>query len=154
MRLYAGVNGSTLIDDTYNSSPIALEAALRALEALTVTGKKIVILGDMRELGGYAVAEHRKMGLLAGNIADVVIGVGESAKDLVESAKGKKASVTEWYATSTEAGKTILPKIGNGDIILVKGSQGVRMEKCSAMLLANKEDIKNLPRQEDEWKRR
>lgn len=154
MRLYAGIHGSTLIDDTYNSSPIALIAALHAVESLSVSGKKIVILGDMRELGGYSVAEHRKAGLLAGNIADIVVGVGESAKDLVESAKGKKAAITERYATSVEAGKAILPRVGKGDIILVKGSQGVRMEKCAALLLANKTDISNLPRQESEWKRR
>lgn len=154
MRLFAGVNNSTLVDDTYNSSPIALEAALRAVESVPTQGKKIAILGDMRELGGYSVTEHRKMGLLAGNIVDVVIAVGREAKELAESAKGKKAQVVEWYATSLEAGKAILPRIGKGDIVLVKGSQGVRMEKCAAMLLAHKEDAQSLPRQESAWRRR
>jgi len=154
MRLFAGVNGSTLVDDTYNSSPIALEAALRALESGPTTGKKIVLLGDMRELGGYSVSEHRKMGLLAGNIADTVIAVGEEAKELAESAKGKKAEVVEWYATSVEAGEAILPRINKDDIVLVKGSQGVRMERCAEMLLAKKEDAHDLPRQESAWRRR
>lgn len=154
MRLYQGVNDSIIIDDTYNSSPIALEAALHALEGITAPGKKIVLLGDMRELGGYSVTEHKKAGLLAGNIADIVIGVGESAKDLMESAKGKKASVVEWHRNASEAGRAIKEKISQGDIILVKGSQGVRMERCAEMLLANTEDIRNLPRQDREWKKR
>jgi UDP-N-acetylmuramoyl-tripeptide--D-alanyl-D-alanine ligase len=94
------------------------------------------------------------MGLLAGNIADIVIAVGEEARELAESAKGKKAQVVEWYATSTETGRVILSRVGKGDIILVKGSQGVRMERCAEMLLANTEDRKDLPRQEWEWKRR
>jgi UDP-N-acetylmuramyl pentapeptide synthase len=154
MRIFAGTNNSTLIDDTYNSSPIALEAALRALESVPAQGKKIVLLGDMRELGGYSVTEHRKMGLLAGNIADIVIAVGGEAKELAESAKGKKAQVVEWYESATDAGKAILPRIGKGDVVLLKGSQGVRMERCTEMLLGDKKDSKNLPRQEREWKKR
>jgi UDP-N-acetylmuramoyl-tripeptide--D-alanyl-D-alanine ligase len=154
MRLFSGVNDSTLIDDTYNSSPIALEAALRAVESLETGGKKIAVLGDMRELGGYSVQEHQKAGVLAGNVCDVVIGVGESAKDLVESAKGKRAQVLEWCPDAESAGKSLVSRVGKGDIVLVKGSQGVRMEKCSAMLLAHKEDSKDLPRQERAWKNR
>jgi UDP-N-acetylmuramoyl-tripeptide--D-alanyl-D-alanine ligase len=154
MRIYEGLNHTTLIDDTYNASPVAVEAALKTVEHLPVVGRRIVVLGDMRELGGYSVTEHRKAGLLAGNVADIVIGVGESAKDLVESAKGRKASVVEWYAHASEAGKRVKDLLEKGDIVLVKGSQGVRMEKCAIELLANPEDAAYLPRQERAWQRR
>jgi UDP-N-acetylmuramyl pentapeptide synthase len=73
---------------------------------------------------------------------------------LVDGAKGRKASVVEWYAHASEAGKRVKDLLEKGDIVLVKGSQGVRMEKCAIELLANPEDAAYLPRQERAWQRR
>ena len=61
-RLFKGVHGSVVIDDSYNSSPVAVEEALSMLESFPATGRRVAILGDMLELGRYSVMEHERMG--------------------------------------------------------------------------------------------
>ncbi|MEK7137197.1 MAG: Mur ligase family protein, partial [Patescibacteria group bacterium] len=87
MRLLHGVNGSLIIDDSYNSSPVALREALAALASLEVRGRKIAVLGDMLELGEYSDEEHKKSGALAASSCDILCTVGAFAKGFAVGAR-------------------------------------------------------------------
>lgn len=156
MRLHAGMNNSTIIDDTYNASPAAVSMALSALKELSVVGRKIVVLGDMLELGTYSVAEHQAIGREAA-FADVVVTVGPRARDIALTAgtAGVDAMHIIECADATAAGAHVASILKEGDVVLVKGSQGIRMEKTVAHLLADRALAPHvLVRQEREWKSR
>jgi len=157
MKLIPGFNGSLIIDDTYNSSPIAVESALKTLEKIETTngGRRIVVLGDMLELGKYSSEAHRDIGKKAAEVADIVIGVGVRSGNIVEGAKsgGVSRKLLQHFKTAEEAGVFLLDTISRGDIILIKGSQKVRMERIVKMLMEHPEDAKKLlVRQEEVWK--
>ncbi len=161
MRVIEGKNGSTIIDDTYNSSPTALLAALTTLRE--VSGKrKIAMLGDMLELGAYSEEEHWKAGRQAGAFVDEIITVGKRSRWMAEAAKssGLPQGRIHMFASAEEAGEFMLSILARGDIILAKGSQGggentIRMERAVKMLMAHPQEAKTkLVRQEDEWSRR
>ena len=80
MRLLSGINGTLIIDDTYNSSPFACESALKTLGEIKSDGQKIAILGDMLELGKHTVEAHKNIGRIAKENADVLIVVGPRAE--------------------------------------------------------------------------
>lgn len=157
MRKLEGVNGSSIIDDTYNSSPAAVEFALSVLEKAQIKGKKIVALGDMRELGSFAEEEHNKVGKRVARIADLLITVGPLSKFTASSAKeaGMSGNNVFEFLDSREAGAFLKPKIAQGDLILAKGSQNtIRMERLVLEILANPErDRHLLVRQEDFWQK-
>lgn len=157
MKILDGIEGSVIIDDSYNSSPVALEEALNTINEVTVPGRKIVVLGDMLELGSFSVDEHRRAGKQAASIADILITVGVRARHIIEGAQEaemKKQDILQ-FSESKEAGIKIKELIKNGDLILIKGSQGVRMEKVVEVIMAHPEKKKELlVRQEDEWLRR
>jgi UDP-N-acetylmuramoyl-tripeptide--D-alanyl-D-alanine ligase len=158
MKILEGVKDSVLLDDCYNSSPIALVEALRVLKNLkkAETGRKIAILGDMRELGTYSKAEHEYMGEVVSKCADIIVLVGvetlhayEVALTLVGEEKVKH------FDDSVSAGEYLVSIVGAEDILLVKGSQGIRMERISKMLLApHLKPASVLVRQEEEWNER
>lgn len=145
MRIIEGINNSTIIDDTYNSSPVAVEEALETLK--TVDGKrKIAVLGDMLELGQFSIDAHKDIGEKAKKIADMLVTVGMRSKVM----EGDKQ-----FADSREAGEFLKNEIKEGDIVLVKGSQGTRCERIVEEVMANpKQKAKLLVRQEKEWKSR
>ena len=154
MNIIEGISGSTIIDDTYNASPVALEEGLNILKEIKTEGRKIVMLGDMLELGKFSVAEHRRLGLLASKNADVIITVGIRAKDYAEGAieGGYSAENIFSFDNSESAGKYAQTIIKPYDCVYVKGSQGMRMEKAVVMIMANsKIKDKLLVRQEKEW---
>jgi UDP-N-acetylmuramoyl-tripeptide--D-alanyl-D-alanine ligase len=150
-RLFSGIHDSMLIDDTYNSSPVAAEEALETLKSFPGAGRRIAILGDMLELGRYSVQEHERIGVIAGDSADVVVAVGIRARALAKTAH--KAKVRE-YNDARLAAQELPTLIRPGDIILIKGSQSIRTERITEALLANPADAIKLVRQEKEWKRR
>ncbi|MFM2357876.1 MAG: hypothetical protein RJA61_613 [Candidatus Parcubacteria bacterium] len=157
MNIIKGKNGSILIDDSYNSSPIALEEALNTLEMAVCTGKKIAILGDMLELGKFSIEEHKRLGKKLAKICDTLVTVGIRGKFFAEGAlkarMGKRKVVS--FETSIEAGDFIQNKVEKGDLILIKGSQGVRMEKVTKILLGEPERAQELlVRQDEEWSKR
>lgn len=157
LRLIKGVKGSIIIDDTYNASPVAMESALETLSKLEGKAKKIAVLGDMLELGKHASTEHRRMGEIAGKICDMVITVGIRARHIAEGAliAGLSEKKIFQFEDSKEAGKFLEQKIKEGDIALVKGSQGMRMERAVLEVMANPEKAKELlVRQEEEWNSR
>ena len=150
-RILPGINGSILIDDSYNASPAAAEEILRSLDLVKGTGRRITILGDMLELGRYSMEEHARIGALAAKHADVVIGVGTRSRAIADAAQGTEAL---HFDDSLQAAEALPATIGKGDIVLVKGSQGVRMERVTKALLGNEADLERLVRQDPEWLRR
>ncbi|MFA6273351.1 MAG: UDP-N-acetylmuramoyl-tripeptide--D-alanyl-D-alanine ligase [Candidatus Paceibacterota bacterium] len=157
MKILRGIKNSLIIDDTYNSSPVALEEALLTLENLKCKGRKIAVLGDMLELGKHSNDEHEKAGALAGNFVDLLITVGKRAEGFTTGAlkAGLAAGKIIRLENSREAGNYLDQNITAGDIILVKGSQGVRMEKTVEEIMAEPENKeKLLVRQDKEWQKR
>ncbi len=157
MRVIEGLKGSIIIDDTYNSSPIAVEAAVDVLTDIKTKGKKIAVLGDMLELGRFTEDEHKKLGAQVGKIADLILAIGPRAKYIVEGALGvdmSEKNIIE-FDDARIAGKYLEGVIGKGDIILLKGSQSMRVERAVEEIMAHPEDaLRLLVRQEDEWKAR
>lgn len=155
MKMINGIKGSTIIDDTYNSSPIALESALHALSSRG--GRRIAVLGNMAELGGYSRRAHYEAGKLVAKSADILFAVGLSAKDFVRGARdaGMPPAKIYEFRTSVEAGKKLLQILRASDSVLIKGSQSARMEKAVKMIMLEKHLSKHLlVRQESEWNKR
>lgn len=154
LSLIEGVNDSYIIDDTYNSSPVALHAALDVLKEMEAN-RKIAVLGDMLELGKYTEEEHRQAGERLSKIIDILVVVGPRAKFIAEGAidNGFKKENIYNFDSSTETGTFLESIVKKGDITLIKGSQGVRLEKAVEMIMKNKElKYKLLCRQDKEWR--
>lgn len=152
-RILSGINGSLLIDDSYNASPAAVEEALAGLSHIPDRTRKIAALGDMLELGRYSVEEHARIGTLAAEKVDVLIAVGTRSRATRDAAV--KAGMPEEsalaFATSKEAAEALATMVQEGDVILVKGSQGIRTERIMERLLNDAKDREKLVRQEREW---
>ncbi|MBU4369860.1 UDP-N-acetylmuramoyl-tripeptide--D-alanyl-D-alanine ligase [Patescibacteria group bacterium] len=134
MVLLPGVNNSLIIDDTYNSSPQAVESALDTLEAIIPVSlaRKWVILGDMLELGDLSEKMHREIGeKIIQTDVDYLITVGKQAQYIAQQAREKGFNQEGIFSFDNALGVVPLlkPRIKNGDIILVKGSQAARMER-------------------------
>ncbi|MDE2037929.1 MAG: UDP-N-acetylmuramoyl-tripeptide--D-alanyl-D-alanine ligase [Patescibacteria group bacterium] len=154
MNIIPGLNGSTLVDDTYNSSPDAAEAALEAVKGLECAGARIAVLGDMMELGSYAAEEHRRIGALAAKAVQRLYTVGPRSRLTADEAlkAGMPADMVRSFDTADEAAAHVAKEAAAGDVILVKGSQSVRMERVSKALLAEPSRAAELlVRQEREW---
>jgi UDP-N-acetylmuramoyl-tripeptide--D-alanyl-D-alanine ligase len=129
--------GFTVINDTYNSNAKAL---LSMVETIVDGGagakRKIVIAGEMRELGENAAQIHYETGQKIAEIGvDKLFGVEGFANDLLKGAKDAGLRETEFYEDSTVAAEKFLTEVQAGDLILVKGSRGVRTEKIIEKLL-------------------
>lgn len=154
MRLISGIKETLIIDDTYNSSPAALEAALETLSELRIAGRKIAVLGDMLELGPHTIAAHRMAGARAARVAHLLVTVGLRMQFATEEASRKKMGkrVLHHFNDSREAGRWLQNEIQPGDVILVKGSQSLRMERVVEEIIAEPERRKELlVRQDPEW---
>lgn len=157
MNLLSGIKGTTIIDDTYNASPVSVGAALDVFKILPKNEetKFYACLGDMLELGKDSVQMHREIGWKVAEIgADVLIACGALAKDIAVGARegGMGESQVFHFAKPGEAGKFLQEKIKSGDVVLIKGSQGIRMEKAVKEIMA--EPMKAgelLVRQGPEW---
>ncbi|MEK9177972.1 MAG: cyanophycin synthetase, partial [Patescibacteria group bacterium] len=181
MNIIPGINGSMLIDDTYNSSPDAVMSALETLKELKsevtsnaikedfglvnlsnipigqVSHRKIAVLGDMMELGRFSTDEHRKIGKEVASIVNILITVGPRARMIAEEAikSGMPADYVKCFNSSLDAAPYVASIASPGDIILVKGSQSPRLERVTKALLREPEKAdKLLVRQEEEWGRR
>ena len=153
LNLLEGIKGSMILDDSYNSSPIAVEAALEVLKEMPAK-RKIAALGDMLELGKYTIDEHRKVGRLVKDVADILFVVGPRSKFTSEEARiaGMSAENIFEFSTSGEAKVKIQEILQEGDLILIKGSQGMRTEKITEEIMAHPENKSELlVRQEKEW---
>ena len=157
MNLIPGLSGSTIIDDTYNSSPDAALSALGSLKGIVCSGRKIVAFGDMMELGKFSAEEHRRIGKEMSSVIGAtgfLVTVGPRAKMTAEEAlkSGLADRSVRAFDSADEAAAYLASIMGQGDVILVKGSQSVRMEKVSKALLCEPERAGELlVRQEAEW---
>lgn len=159
LRLLKGIRGSIIIDDTYNSSPAAALAALDTLKSIQNGGKKIAVMGDMLELGKYSAGAHRTVGERVAMCADFLITVGFRARAMGEAALDAgmpDASIREYEQNeSVRAGKELEPELKEGDIVLVKGSQSMRMERTVLEIMADPDRASDLlVRQDPEWQER
>lgn len=122
----------TLIDDTYNANPTSMAAALKSLSRLAGTRRKVAILGDMRELGGAYERSHREMGQLAAKLVDQLIVVGEGGKLIRQAALA--AGLPAEQTTELKDWDAIVPQLRDNDIVLVKGSRAVHMDKIVGLI--------------------
>ncbi len=126
-------SGATLVDDSYNSNPEAAQLALQAARLLD--GRRhVAILGEMLELGKAERRYHRELGAAAADLGfDLVVGVGALTTDLVTAA-GAGGARTAWFEDSGAAGAGAPALVGDGDVVLVKGSRGSALEHVVAAL--------------------
>ena len=152
LNIIEGIKDSTIIDDTYNSSPESCRAAIDVLSDFP-KDNKIAILGDMLELGDFSLNSHKKVGeYLQNKDIKILVTVGRLS---VEIANGAKEHVSEIYSIETwedfEGIKEKL-KIDEKTVVLVKASQGIRLEKVTKMLMKNPEKaLYLLVRQDERW---
>ncbi|MDD5294730.1 MAG: UDP-N-acetylmuramoyl-tripeptide--D-alanyl-D-alanine ligase [Patescibacteria group bacterium] len=157
MNLIDGIKHTLIIDDTYNSSPTSVMSALDIITKIPIakTARRFAVLGDMLELGRYSEDGHKEVGrYVAKTKISKLIAVGERARDIARGAQeaGMLRDNIFEYTNVAEAGRFIQQRILSGDLILVKGSQGMRMEKIIKELMAEPLRAKELlVRQEEEW---
>lgn len=136
LRLVAvpGPKESIIIDDTYNSSPDSAMAALNLLEDLD--GRRIAVLGDMLELGQAEVDSHRLIGRRAADVAHILLAVGPRARLIAAEAQavGMPAERVFWVAETPDAIPVLEEIIEPRDVVLIKGSLGMRMDRIVAAL--------------------
>jgi UDP-N-acetylmuramoyl-tripeptide--D-alanyl-D-alanine ligase len=154
LNLVEGVKNTMIIEDSYNAAPQSTLAALEVLEKVEAR-RKIAALGDMLELGEETEKGHREIGKKVAKVANLLFAVGEKARFIADEAEksGLDKKYIFCYNTSSEAKIPIQNKLQEGDVILIKGSQGARMERISEEIMRNPKDAeKLLPRQSAEWK--
>ena len=121
----------TLIDDSYNSSPAALARALEALGAERAAGRRVAVVGEMRELGAFEVPLHEESGRRAAGAVDLLVGIGgPAARALVGAARaaGLGAGQAHYWESSDAAADAVAALLQPGDVVLVKGSRGTRTD--------------------------
>ncbi len=126
--------GALLLDDTYNASPESTLAALNLLEDLE--GRRVAVLGDMLELGLYEAHGHEIVGVRAAEVVDELVTVGERGRMIAMAARSTgfdRNKITE-LENSQEAIEYLRPKLDEKDVVLVKGSHGMRMDRIVAAL--------------------
>jgi UDP-N-acetylmuramoyl-tripeptide--D-alanyl-D-alanine ligase len=130
-----GQHGATVLDDSYNASPASTIAALNVLAELS--GRKIAVLGDMLELGSYEIEGHRKVGRRAVEVADVLIAVGPRGRLIGEEVLRWGRRPEDVLFAANNAGAIVLLEqiLQPGDMVLVKGSRGMRMEEIVAAIM-------------------
>jgi len=116
--------GGVLINDCWNANPASMTAALRDLVSRTNGGRRLAVLGGMAELGAEGPRYHREIGRLLSDV-DHAIAVGELARDY---------GAEEWVADANEAAERLAALVQPGDVVLVKGSRSVGLERVAAKL--------------------
>lgn len=157
MHVLAGLNGSCLVDDSYNASPEAMIEGLSVTARVAEQNKSrvLAVLGDMKELGEESVSGHEAVGKKCAELKiDRLITVGEDAKIIGEAASraGLPAKNISHFTEATVAGEEVFKEIKAGDIVFIKGSQAARLDRVAAILLADKKIAEEvLVRQGKEW---
>jgi UDP-N-acetylmuramoyl-tripeptide--D-alanyl-D-alanine ligase len=129
-------HGATIYDDTYNSNPYALSSALALLQRADVVGRRIAVIGDMLELGDRELQYHYDSGRNIPESVDIIIAVGRRSASLLDGAR--HAGFTEerlfHFEDAVSAGKFLHSFLREGDLVLLKASRGVGLDKAVAML--------------------
>jgi UDP-N-acetylmuramoyl-tripeptide--D-alanyl-D-alanine ligase len=151
MNVLHGIKDTIIIDDTYNSSPLAASSALQSLYSLQVP-QRIAILGSMNELGTSSSAEHEKLGLMCDpNMLSWVITIGEEAEKYLAPKARQRGCQVKSFKSAIDAGGFASSVLEEGAAVLVKGSQGnIYAEEAVKVLCVMSEDIE-LVRQSPKW---
>ena len=131
-RVVAGAGGVTILDDCYNASPTSMEAALATLASLVAGGKgrAVAVLGDMLELGGAEEEEHRRLGRNALKCVELAAFFGPRSSLTFEEFRSSSSSSSSAHFTEIEPLLAWLrPRLAPGDVLLVKGSRGMKLER-------------------------
>lgn len=152
MRILPGYRETTLIDDTYNSSPEAAKAALRTLYQIE-SPQRIAILGNMNELGGMSPGAHKEVGEMCDSgLLDWVVTIGDDAARFLAPAARARGCQVESFMSPLDAGAFVNKVMRPHAVVLAKGSQnGVFAEEAIKMLLAHIDDEQLLVRQSPAW---
>ncbi len=134
LRVLAGPNGSTIIDDSYNASPASMLAALDLLAEMP--GRRVALLGEMRELGPAEEEGHRQVGEWAAGACDVLIVIGERARPLAEAARAAGHGDVRFVESVEEAAAAARSELRGGDYLLVKASRALALETVVDALVA------------------
>ena len=126
LHVYRGRNDSTLLDDTYNASPASMLAALELLADLP--GRRIAVLGDMRELGAEEHEGHRVVGREAARVAQIIYAVGELGRLIGEEAKRAGHPAVSLWPSKEAAAKQLAEELQVGDVVLLKASRAMALE--------------------------
>lgn len=126
--------GAILLDDTYNASPKSMLAALNLLDEME--GRKVAVLGDMLELGRYETQGHQKVGIRAAEVVDVLVTVGQLAEIIAKAAADAGFQKENIYSFAGSAGaeKFLQQYLTKNEVVLVKGSRGMRLDKIVTSL--------------------
>ncbi len=145
LQVLPGVGGSLLLDGSASCSPTTALEALATLNDYPAQ-RRIAVLGDMAQLGGYAVEGHRHLGQAAAALADMLIVKGERAVWIAETATETGLSSDQILVTYTarDVIRYLEPQLGQGDVVLIKGDVGARMEQIVEGLLAEPADTSRL----------
>lgn len=154
LKLIEGIKGSFILDDTYNASPVSMEVALETLSMFPAE-RKIAVLGDMLELGKFTEEAHRAAGKKAVSACTILVTVGERMRFAADEAKAHGFIENKnlfSFDTAKDAGKWMVSTIQENDLVIVKGSQGMRMEHVVKDIMAHPERAEELlVRQDKKW---
>lgn len=134
LQRIVGISGSSILDDSQNSTPESMNEALQLLHELSAT-RKVAVLGDIAKIGKETNEVHKQIGLQAAQVANLIILIGESMRMAGTVALKQKADVHH-FNTADAAGRWLTSFIKQGDLILVSGSRGMQMEKVVELLSA------------------
>lgn len=155
LQILPGKSKLVLLEDSYNASPVSIRAALMTFREI-IAPRKVVILGDVLELGPTKLEEHRKLVPdIIGSGATVFVGVGQYMGHLAAALHGTTFPEKSIYHFDDceIALRSLSTILRSGDLVLIKGSQGLRMEKISEALLDDDVDASQvLPRQNAAWR--
>jgi alanine racemase len=150
LQILPGAGGSLLLDGSASCSP---QTALQALTTLAdyPAQRRVAVLGDMAQLGGYAVEGHRLVGRTAAAFVDLLVTKGQRGLWIADAAKEAGLACERVFVTYTarDAGRHLRPQLKSGDVVLVKGDVEARMEEVVEGLLADPADAARLVRRTD-----
>lgn len=129
--------GVTLVDDSYNASPLAMRRLLELLAASP--GRHIAVLGEMYELGDRSEAAHRDVGVEAARVCDLIVAVGNSDASILASGAieaGMESADVIQVGDAAAAAEVLDPRLETGDVVLIKGSRGVGLDRTVELLIA------------------
>jgi UDP-N-acetylmuramoyl-tripeptide--D-alanyl-D-alanine ligase len=132
LELLRSARGFYVFNDAYNASPASMEAALQTLAGLRVEGRRIAVLGDMKELGPQEAEMHREVGRRAAGVLDTLITVGDLGALIAEGARAVGMPLTGIHAVADRerASELLRGMVAPGDVVLVKASRAVALDQC------------------------
>ncbi len=140
------IGGVNFLDDSYNANPDSMKAALRTLVELDTEGKRIAVLGEMRELGAESERGHREVGATAASLAvDQLITIGDAAEAIAEGARAAGLSNVSLVPSTREAANLLGEIAAPGDLVLIKGSRAAKTEEVIEQFRSRHSEFVNSP---------